>query len=157
MRVGDLYQLTLRNIVGGAVEYVPSKTCNKSGKTVRVPLNETAIEIIERYKENDRESLLPFISQQKYNVAIKQMLKLAGINRIVTIINKTTRVEEQHPIYEVASSHMARRNFIGNLYNKVQDPDTIGSMTGHVEGSKAFARYRTIDDNLKKRLVSLLD
>ena len=44
------------------------------------------------------------------------MLRLAGITRVVTIINPTTRKEEQHPICDVASSHMARRNFIGNLY-----------------------------------------
>ena len=28
---------------------------------------------------------------------------------------------------------------------------------GHVEGSKAFARYRDIDEDIKKDLVSLLD
>lgn len=32
---------------------------------------------------------------------------------------------------------------------KVKDPNIIGSMSGHVEGSKAFARYRDIDDEIK--------
>ena len=84
------------------------------------------------------------------------MLKLAGIDRVITVLNPTTRTEEQKPIWKVASSHMARRNFIGNLYNKTQDPNAIGSMTGHVEGSKAFARYRSIDDTVKKNLVDML-
>lgn len=35
----------------------------------------------------------------------------------------------------------------------VPDPNVIGSMTGHVEGSRAFARYRTIEEDLKKSLV----
>lgn len=52
---------------------------------------------------------------------------------------------------------MARRNFIGNLYQKTQDPDAIGAMTGHVEGSKAFSRYRTVDDNIKKNLIASLE
>ena len=99
-------------------------------------------------------SLVPLISEQQYNKKIKTMLKVAGIDRVVTILNPTTRIEEQHPIWEVASSHMARRNFIGNLYAKVKDPDVISSMTGHVEGSKAFARYRTIDDSIKKEALS---
>ena len=60
------------------------------------------------------------------------------------------------PINEIASSHMARRTFIGNIYNKVPDPNVIGSMPGHVEGSRAFARYRTIEEDLKKSLVDIL-
>ena len=43
-----------------------------------------------------------------------------------------------------------------NIYNKVPDPNVIGSMTGHVEGSRAFARYRTIEEDLKKSLVDIL-
>jgi len=30
-------------------------------------------------------------------------------------------------------------------------------LSGHKEGSKAFARYRDIDDDMKKDLISLLD
>ena len=62
---------------------------------------------------------------------------------------RSTQKEEQKPIYEIASSHLARRTFIGNIYKKVKDPNIIGSMSGHVEGSKAFARYRDIDDEIK--------
>ena len=58
---------------------------------------------------------------------------------------------------EIASSHLARRTFIGNLYKKVKDPNLVGSLSGHKEGSKAFARYRDIDEDMKKELVDLLD
>lgn len=51
---------------------------------------------------------------------------------------------------------MARRTFIANIYNKVPDPNVISSMTGHVEGSRAFARYRTIEEEVKKSLVDIL-
>lgn len=157
MRVSDYFQLTKNNIVGDAIEYIPSKTINESGNTVRVPLTEKAKIIIKRNYDENRVELLPFTSQQKYNLAIKEIIKTVGITRTVTIINPTTRKEERKPIYEIATSHMARRNFIGNLYNKVQDPNAIGAMTGHIEGSKAFARYRNIDDNIKKNIISFLD
>ena len=75
---------------------------------------------------------------------------------MVTILNSLTRKEEKKPINEIGSSHLARRTFIANLYNKVQDPNVIGSMTGHVEGSRAFARYRTIEAEVKKSLVDIL-
>lgn len=155
MRIGDFYSLTTANIVSGALEYIPGKTLHETGRVARIPLTPWMQEILERYKEGL--GLFPFISQQKYNKAIKEMLRIAGINRVVTILNPTTRVEEQHPIFEVASSHMARRNFIGNLYASVQDPDLISSMTGHVEGSKAFARYRAIDDSIKKDVLAVFN
>ena len=39
---------------------------------------------------------------------------------------------------------------------KVPDPNVIGSNTGHVEGSCVFARYRTVEEDLKKSLVDIL-
>ena len=58
---------------------------------------------------------------------------------------------------EVASSHLARRTFIGNIYKKVKDPNLVSALSGHKEGSKAFRRYRDIDEEMKKDLVKLLD
>lgn len=155
-RVSDLYRLTRDSIVNGAIEYMPSKTKGKRPEVVRVPLNPKALELIKQYEETPGKSLFPFISFQRYNDAIKEMVKLAGINRIVTILNPTTGRDEKRPIYELASSHMARRTFIGNLYKKVKDPNLVGSLSGHKEGSRAFARYREIDDDIKKELINLL-
>lgn len=153
-RVGDLYKMTKDNIMGGAIEYVPRKTKEGRPITVRVPLNATALEILNRYPESQK--LLPFISEQKYNDSIKDMFRLAGLTRMVTVINPTTREEEKRPLNELASSHLARRCFVGNLYKQVKDPNLVGSLSGHKEGSKAFARYREIDDDMKKDLVNLL-
>ena len=155
-RVGDLIKMTKHNIINGAIEYIPRKTKDGHPVTVRVPLNETAKEILKRYKSDDNR-LLPFISEQKYNVAIKDVFRLAGITRIVTVINSTTRNEEKRPINEIASSHLARRTFCGNLYKKVKDPNLVGALSGHTDGSKAFARYRDIDDEMKTELVRMLE
>lgn len=155
-RVSDLWAMTKDNIVDGAIEYVPQKTQRERSERIRVPLNSKAIEILDRYKDCCNR-LLPFVAQQQYNEDIKEMLKQAGVNRIVTVRNPLTGKPEQRPIYEVASSHMARRTFVGNLYKQVKDPNLIGSLSGHVEGSRAFARYREIDEGIKKELVSMLD
>ena len=157
IRTGDLYNLTRNNVVGKFIEYIANKTLNENGNTLRVPLIPQAITILKRYEDANRKELLPFISRQHYNKAIKEMLKEAGITRVVTILNPTTRQNEQHPIYEVASSYMARRNFIGNLYKEVKDADLIGCMTGHTEGSRAFSRYRSIDDDIKKSVIAKLE
>lgn len=156
-RIGDLYQMTKGNIIDGAVEYIPRKTKEGNPVTVRVPLNGKSQAILEKYKDYDGEKLFPFISEQKYNDAIKRAFKLAGIDRIVTILDPLTNEEVKKPLYEVASSHMARRTFIGNIYKKVKDPNLVGALSGHKEGSKAFARYRAIDDEIKQQLVDLLE
>lgn len=156
MRVSDLYALRASNIVGAALEYVPGKTANISGHTVRVPLTPPAQEILNKYMDPQRYELFPFISMQKYNIAIKKILKIAGINRMVTIKSSDGKGYEQKPLCEIASSHMARRTFIGLLYKGTKDPNLIASMSGHVEGSKAFTRYRHIDDDDKKELLSKL-
>jgi integrase len=149
--------MTKQSIVNGAIEYIPKKTKEGRPLTVRVPLNERAKEILKRYEDFEGPGLLPFISEQKYNKAIKEFFKLAGIDRIVTTLDSLTREEVKRPIYEVASSHMARRTFIGNIYRKVKDPNLVSALSGHKEGSKAFQRYRDIDEEMKRDLVKLLD
>ena len=47
--------------------------------------------------------------------------------------------------------------FIGNLYKQVKDPNLVGALSGHKEGSRAFARYREIDEDMKRDLVSMLE
>ena len=158
-RVGDLISLTPENVINDHISYIAKKTSRERVDSIEVPLNSTAKAIIEKYWEGrDRTGpLLPFISPQKYNDCIKDIFLLCGITRNVPIWNSTTGKEEQHPLNEIASSHLARRTFIGNLYKKVQDPNMIGKLSGHVEGSKAFARYRTIDDDLKQNMVKMLE
>ena len=90
-------------------------------------------------------------------MAIKKIFKTCGITRIVTVLNPTTGEEEQRPIDEIASSHLARRTFVGNLYKKVKDPNLVGALSGHKEGSRAFARYREIDDDLKKEMIGFIE
>ena len=156
-RVGDLMKLTKNNVINGAIEYVPRKTKEGRPYTVRVPLSPTAIEILERYKDLPGERLLPFICEQDYNRDIKKMIRLAGIDRVVTTLNTVTREEEKHPIWEVASSHMARRVLVGNLYREVKDPNLIAKISGHVENSRAFARYRDIDEEMAKEVILKLE
>lgn len=156
-RVGDLYKLTRENIIDGAVEYIPRKTRDGHPVTVRVPLNDTAKEIIAKYADYAGPSLFPLMAEQQYNKAIKRIFLAAGMKRRVTILNPLTREAEQRPIWEVASSHLARRAFVGNLYKQVKDPNLVGALSGHKEGSRAFARYRDIDEEMKTELVKMLE
>ena len=156
-RVSDLYKFTKQNVINGAIEYIPRKTKDGHPITLRVPLNTTAKEILAKYASFDGHTLLPYISKQKYNDAIKEIFKMSEITRIVTVLNPTTREEEKQPINEIAASHLARRCFVGNLYKQVKDPNLVGALSGHKEGSRAFARYRDIDEEDKIELVKMLE
>lgn len=157
-RIGDLKRLKKANVVDGDyLQYVAGKTRNKTGKVVTVPLHPTAKIIIERYKNLADDRLLPFISDQKYNDAIKEMfLYVPSIDRIVTVLDPVTRLEKQVRLSEVASSHMGRRNFCGNLYEAGFRDADIASMSGHSEGSRAIARYRKVSDQQKQRMIKKL-
>ncbi|MBB4037663.1 integrase [Dysgonomonas hofstadii] len=70
-RVGDLYKMTKSNIIDDAIEYVAGKTKDNRPKTIRVPLNQIAKDILDRYKDYGGK-LFPFISEQN----IMWLLKL---------------------------------------------------------------------------------
>ena len=69
---------------------------------------------------------------------------LLAMGSPVGVYNPTTSEQEIRPLNEVASSHLARRCF-------------AGALSGHKEGSRAFARYREIDEDMKRDLVSMLE
>lgn len=148
-RVCDLVTLSNLNVCNGVLEYVPQKTQDNAQQVCpRIPLSQRALDLIDKYKGVDPKGrLFPFIANQKYNEAIKLVFKACDITRPVNVRNPTTGRYEIKPICDVATSHMARRTFVGGAYKVVKDPNLIGAMSGHVPGSKAFARYRKIDDD----------
>lgn len=163
-RVGDLVKLTDKNIVNELVNgqeikllvYTPHKTKDESEVVqARIPLHSKALTLIEKYSGVDAKGrLFPFITPQRYNGAIKAVFTLSGITRSVEVRNPKTGETEIKPINEIASSHLARRTFVGNAYFKVSDPNIIGKMSGHVDGSRAFKRYRKIEDTTLQNVIN---
>jgi integrase len=154
-RVGDLCKLTKANIIDGILSYIPRKTKDDKPVAVTVPLGKKAIEILSRYNIPDGR-ILPFISAVKYNKYLKELFEVVGLTRAVTRLNPISRQEEQVRLCDIASSHMGRRTFAGNLYSLVKD-DVIGSMTGHVPGSKSFSRYHSVAPELQKQAITMID
>lgn len=156
-RVSDLVRFTEANVENGILSYIAKKTKNIKGTVINIPLTQESVRLVEKYRGVDPDGkLFPFISPQKYDMAIKQIFRLCGITHNVTIRDPKTGEEREVPICNVASSHLARRTFIGNLYNKVPDPNIICSMTGHSENSKAFARYRVITMEVKRKAMQII-
>jgi integrase len=155
-RIGDLFTLTRDNIQDGWLCYIPGKNLhNNKTEVVRVPLLDKAQDILARYPKYSPR-LFPAIDTAKYNMGIRFVLEICGINRQVPYLNPLTREMELLPLYEVASSHTARKTFIGNIYRHVKDQALVASLTGHASNSRAFARYREIGDDIKREVIELI-
>lgn len=157
-RVSDLLALKKNNVTpDGFLQYVQQKMLHQTEKTIRVPLTKTAKEIVARYADYDSDKLLPFTSVQRYNDMIKELLKKAEIDRLVLVIDKDTNEKKSVPIYEVSSSHLARRTFMANMYKKVKSERLVCSFTGHSRTSSALSRYTVVDDEMKIELIEKIE
>lgn len=157
-RVSDLIELTSDNITkDGFVQYIQHKLRKSKPVVVRVPLSDTALEIIERYRDLGRKQLLPFAHTNSYNKAIHEMMRLAGLNRIVMIQDPMTLQTVPRPLYEVASSHIARRTFMANVFKATKSERITSAFTGHANGSRAFCRYTSVDDDMKLEVLQSMN
>ena len=159
-RVGDLSRFTQTNIVDGVLSYIPNKTKDHSKQVkVEVPLTDVALKIYKKYSKlckKETDPLFPIFSEYRYNQAIKRICFLARVRREVSVLDPITRQLKKVHIYDVISSHTARKTFIGILYeNNVKD-EVISSMSGHAERSVAFLRYRKVTNELKRNALEYL-
>lgn len=154
-RVSDLIELTTENVTDdGFLQYIQHKLRKSKPVVVRVPLSDTALEIIARYKGKSSDArLLPFIHPNSYNVAIHEIFRLAGIDRTVLVQDPKTLKTVPRQMWEVASSHLARRTFMANVFKATKSERITSAFTGHTNGSRAFCRYTSVDDDMKLEVL----
>lgn len=157
-RFSDLSLLKRKNVKKGILRYIPKKTSGRGTPVMAtVPLCNRAIKMMKRNysKGGSGEDLLfDLPSHKNYDVDLQAILTICGIQRPVLFRDPKTGGLSYKPICEVATSHIARKTFIGNAYKMVKDPDLIGKMSGHIEGSRSFNRYRTISDDDLREIIS---
>jgi hypothetical protein len=119
-RVADFYGLTKQNLINGAIEYIARKTDGRA-VTVRVPLNATAREILARYAGFEGKTLYRTYPNKNTTGQSKKAFIIAKLtwNVVIPILDPLTRESAIRPLNEIASSHLARRCFVGNLYKQV--------------------------------------
>ena len=135
LRFSDLVNLKPENI--NLEEKIISIYTIKTKDPLIVPITKKLNSIILKYT-----SMFPKISSQKYNEAIKDLCKEAGINDNVQLTYNIgdKRVDEIKPKYELISSHTGRRTFITLSLRKGLLEDVIMQVSGHTN-KKSFQRY----------------
>ena len=105
------------------------------------PLIQPALEIINRTGLQLVGPNLKY-EKQRYNKTLRQLLKVCGITRRVSIFCLETGDNVYRPLYEVATSKLARKTHI-DMLNKVQINYYAAGL--HRQGSEAVFRYTGLE------------
>nr|WP_298997231.1 tyrosine-type recombinase/integrase [uncultured Allomuricauda sp.] len=147
MRYGELKLIGKHNVVDGNIELKEEKSANK--KPREIPLNPLSRMILKKYDYQ-----LPLIANQKQNEYLKDVFKAIGYDQEVErVITRGKTVErEKVPLYELISTHTARRTFITMMKRKGKSDKLIAKITGHSD-LKTLNQYYQVDDEAKKEAV----
>ena len=147
-RIGDLLSLTMDKVAVSEegipyVHYFPRKTARimTVNQEVVTPLIRPALEIIRRTRLKLMDHK-PHYGKQRYNKALRELLKVCGINRTICLYESEQADNVYRPLYEVASSKLARKTHI-DMLNKVQINYYAAGL--HHEGSDAVFRYTRLE------------
>ncbi|QHT67395.1 site-specific integrase [Rhodocytophaga rosea] len=157
-RVSDLLKLKAENVLieegNYFIKYIAKKTIKHSTKHLIIPIRAEKVAIIKKY-EGKYATLLPTISDQKFNEYIKELCQLAGINNYMDVYKMIAGEKTfigRLPKYELISSHVMRRTFITEALKNGLPAELVMECSGHKD-FKSFARYINFTDkNYKMKM-----
>lgn len=151
LRFSDLMSLKEENIKDDYIILSIKKTKQKH----EIPLLKQALEIINKYRSPL--SVLPRISNQKFNQYIKLVCELANINEEIEIVryqgaNQIKKVQKKH---ELISAHTSRKTFITVSLELGMATEEVMHVSGHTS-YKSFKRYVNITKERAKKVMENL-
>lgn len=145
LRYSDTQKLTPADVTDDYITIVTQKTTD----TLRIDLNDYSRALLQRYDNKP-----PRLSNQKYNVYIKEVGMHCGVNTPVKIveIRGGRRVEQTRPKWQLLTTHAGRRTFISNALMLGIPPEVVMKWTGHKDYN-AMKPYIAIADEVKKSMM----
>lgn len=135
LRVSDLKRINEFNISNNRIKI--SGTV-KGDSVVEIPIHPQLKEVLIK-----RNMKLPILSEQKFNLYVKDLCELAKINEVTfgSIKDPETnrKKKDYYPKFKLISSHTCRRSFVTNHYGKIDDR-TIMAISAHKSHSQ-FLKY----------------
>lgn len=146
-RVGDFQRLRLHNVGVTAdgfayVHYLPEKTSKTAAglEEIQTPLVRYALEIVRAH--GFAFSVLRYANGKSgYNVKIKELLQQCGIDRPCAVYEEESEQNKYVPLYELASSKLARKTAV-DILNKAQINMYAAGL--HRSGSAAVHHYSAL-------------
>ena len=147
-RIGDLLRLTMDKVAVSDegipyIHYIPSKTARSQSTNLEIqtPLIPAALEIIRRTKRAFM-GHHPKYERQVYNKKLRLLLECCGIDRPVCLYDHERGDNVYRPLYQVATSKLARKTHV-DMLTKVQINYYAAGL--HREGSDAVFRYTNLE------------
>ena len=148
-RIGDFKNLSMSKVSVSPegipyVHYIPSKTKKIMENVIEIktPLIRVAYNIVMRTKFAFNETGNDRYTVSLYNKQLPRLLAFCGIDRQVSKYNENLGENEYFPLYELATSRLARKTHV-DMMSKVQV--NIYAAGLHAEGSDAVHRYTNLE------------
>ncbi len=146
-RVSDFMRFTKEMIRVEKGKHLIEFSQVKTDKKMVLPIHKKVLEVL-----NKRDGEFPRpLSDQKYNLYIKEVCKIAGINDKVEGAKMDPETKRKgagiYEKWELVSSHIGRRSFSSNFYGSIPTALLIHA-TGH-STEKMFLDYVGKDDSHK--------
>lgn len=142
LRFSDFTRIRPEHIQTHKGERVIEITTQKTDQTVYIPLHPVLDDVLKKYGYKS-----PGISNQKMNDYLKELGQMAGLNdeKIVNDATGGIRREVKKQVWEMLTTHVARRSFATNFYQKYPEHiDRIMKITGH-STERMFRAYIVTD------------
>ena len=156
MRYSDVQALAKSDIKGGHIEFTTRKTAD----SLVIELNHVTSSILEKYKDVPLRGgkALPVPVNQRMNLYVKDICKMAGIDEPIRIIRYkgNERIDEVHPKWELVGTHTGRRTFVTQSLSLGIPADVVMKWTGHSDYS-AMKPYIEVVDEIKAQQMKKLD
>ncbi|RZL15354.1 MAG: site-specific integrase, partial [Pedobacter sp.] len=137
------------DVAGLRPEHIKGNTWHlrvqKTTELNRIPLNEFALEILNRYPGQQ----LPAISNQKTNDYLKIIGGLAGIDEPITLhrYRGSEKIERTEPKSHFIGTHTARRTFATLMLEKGMRPEVVMRIGGWKD-YRSFKKYIRLTDKV---------
>ena len=147
-RISDFFSFTMDKVSVSPegipyIHYIPHKTMKEMETMVEIktPLVRIAYDIVMKTKLDFNQQNANY-TVAVYNRELRKLLKFCGLDRPVSKFNETKGENEYFPLYEPASSRLARKTHV-DIMNKVQINAYVAGL--HAEGSDAVFRYTNLE------------
>lgn len=143
LRISDLNALQRNHLIIDGDRYKLRIRTRKTGSEVLLDLPEHAKKIIDKYWDQ-YDTLLPEISEQKFNDYLKELGVLMGWDKKIVTVRKYKAGESEEmtcSFAELLTSHVMRRTGITTLLILGMDEISVKRISGHSMNSKDFYKY----------------
>jgi integrase len=139
MRYSNYSKIKKNDIIDS---HIKVRDVKDNRKQLNIPLNDYSSYLLKKYDYR-----LPEISNQKFNVYIKEVIKIVGYTEDIKKTSKLGNeiIETVAPFYKRVSSHTARRSFITIMKTEKVPDKIIMGFTGH-KSLEVFNQYYKPND-----------